>query len=161
MHKKERCFHHSYPTSGNFLIRTWYSSATAKLPAQSLREVITVRTRRTVNSGERGANRNNTTPEDAGNRDRNANSPKSLSKVRRMRLFATARFKTVWSSIPGESARTHATSCPMSRNASTTSRGKCSFAKNRMWFISQEPDILFPYVTIPSRTIDKRVYLAG
>ena len=67
----------------------------------------------------------------AGRRARHASSPKSLSKVMRMRSSRTARASTSASGAPGESARTDARSCPATRSAAIASPGKFSLAKNR------------------------------
>jgi hypothetical protein len=112
-------------------MRVLFSSATAKLPCQSVRLSSTSTILRVATSGPGHETRKRTTPQVAGNPHRNANSPKSLSSVTTKRPSAWARSRTVSSWAPGMSTRAQTTSCPLARRASTAGPGKFSFARIR------------------------------
>ncbi len=120
---------HGYPGGGNGLMRIRPGSTTEKWPAQSARLAIAAQTCAASWAEVPACNRNSTIPQPVGNPAWNAKSPKSLSKVRRIRCSATARDRTCGSVLAGASVRTQATSWPRARNASTASSGKFSFAK--------------------------------
>ena len=98
-------------------IRTRPGSITEKWPTQSFLDVTKPARRRPTSLGFCRGMRNNTTPHVPGNGDALANSPKSLSKVSRIRSSRAARASTSGSPVPGASILTHATSCPADRSA--------------------------------------------
>ena len=75
---------------------------------------------------------NSTTPHVLGNADALASSPKSLSKVSRMRPSRAAHARTSASLIPGAAILIHTTSCPAAASAVTVVPGKFSLARKRM-----------------------------
>ena len=91
------------PYFWRFLILTLSSSTTLKCPYQSSRRAIAIKTFSATIALEGALIRNKMMPVVAGNCERKANSPKSLSKVKRIRFSAWARLNTWGSEMPGES----------------------------------------------------------
>jgi len=116
---------------GRDLMRTRPGSTTEKCPAQSSRLPMMLAMAGPTSAGEGIGIRNRTMPAVAGNPERQASSPKSLSKVRRTRFSRMACANTSESELPGASVRIQARSCPATRTALTASPGKFSFARKR------------------------------
>ena len=113
-------------------MRTRSGSITEKCPAQSERPPTRF-ARRTPTSPEDGIERrNNTTPQASGRPAPRAISPKSLSKVKIIRLSRAAHRKISLSEMPGAIVPIETTSCPACTRASTAAPGKFSSARKRM-----------------------------
>src|SRR5882672_2246943 len=67
-----------------------------------------------------------------GSTDALASSPKSLSKVSRIRSSRTAHASTSGSLLPGAAVLIHTTSLPAASSAATAAPGKFSLARKRM-----------------------------
>src|SRR5215813_6048845 len=67
-----------------------------------------------------------------GNAVRRASSPKSLSKVSKMRSSLAAHAKTSGSAMPGAAVLIQTTSCPATRRAVTAAPGKFSLERERI-----------------------------
>ena len=76
--------------------------------------------------------RNSTTSHTEGKLEPLANSPKSLSKVSRIRCSGAANASTSASAAPGASILTQTTSCPAASRAAITAPGKFLSARKRM-----------------------------
>jgi hypothetical protein len=109
-------------------------STTEKCPDQSSRDIRTSAMILPTPAGPSAGKRNSKIPQLAGNPERHASSPKSLSKVRSTRASSRPRASTSSSVIPGASVRIQTTSCPNVRSAVTASPGKFSSARNRIGF---------------------------
>src|SRR5437868_14268196 len=72
------------------------------------------------------------TPHVDGRDDRLASSPKSLSKVRRVRCSRAAHASTAGSLVPGAAILSQTISCPAASRAATAAPGKFSLARKRM-----------------------------
>jgi hypothetical protein len=107
-------------------------STTEKCPDQSSRDIRTSAMILPTPAGPSAGKRNSKIPQLAGNPERHASSPKSLSKVRSTRASSRPRASTSSSVIPGASVRIQTTSCPNVRSAVTASPGKFSSARNRI-----------------------------
>src|SRR6266545_878447 len=94
---------------GSGVIRMRSGSTTEKWPDQSSRLSRAPTTIEARRDGLSAATRRSTIPEAAGSLNRNANSPKSLSKVTTMRSSLAALRRTSLSALPGASARIHPT----------------------------------------------------
>ena len=116
----------------NGRIRTRPGSMTEKQPAQSSRTRIRLAICRPASLGFGVGVRSKMTPQDGGSDDPLANSPKSLSKVKRIRSSRTAQSRTWWSGIPGATVLTQMTSWPAAKSPSTAEPGKFSPARNRV-----------------------------
>src|SRR4029450_5389086 len=75
---------------------------------------------------------NKTTPHERGSADPLASSPKSLSKVNRMRSSRAAHASTSGSVVLGAAIRTQTTSCPAASRTVTAAPGKFSLARKRL-----------------------------
>src|SRR5713226_7960295 len=113
-------------------IRMRPGSMTEKWPAQSSRDATMLLSRDPISPGFGIGMRNSTTPHVSGNADALASSPKSLSKVSRMRSSRVAHASTSGSLIPGVTFLTHTTSCPAAMSAVTAVPGKFSLARKRI-----------------------------
>lgn len=102
---------------GRDLLRTRPGSMTKNCPAQSSRPSKMLTMTVPTSAGDGMGRRNRTMPQDAGRPALQASSPKSLSKVRRIRFSRTARSNTSPSRLPGASVRTQARLCPAARNS--------------------------------------------
>src|ERR1700730_16912656 len=120
------------PRQANARIRTRPGSTTEKCPAQSSRAVIRSVRRAPTSLGFGIAMRNNTTPRVAGSADARASSPKSLSKVSRIRASRAAQARTSGSPVPGAAVVSQTTSWPADRSVDTAAPGKFSLARNRI-----------------------------
>jgi len=117
-------------------IRTRPGSMTEKLPVQSSRALISAASRSPASSGFGIGIRINTTPQVRGSTDPRANSPKSLSKVSKIRCSRAAPCQylgasTSGSGMPGATVLTHTTSCPAAAREATATAGKFSLARKR------------------------------
>jgi len=112
--------------------RTRPGSMTEKWPAQSSRAVIRSARRCPTSSGPGIGMRNRMMPHPAGKAAALANSPKSLSKVRRIRPSLAAHDSTSGSLAPGAAVLTHNMSCPADRSRATAAPGKFSLARSRI-----------------------------
>ena len=92
---------------GNRVIRIRFSSTTEKCPAQSEREARAFTATRATDAGALSEILKRTTPLVAGRPERKANSPKSLSKVNRIRFSDSARDKTCSSGLLSAPTRRH------------------------------------------------------
>jgi len=123
--------HSASPTSwrrasgyrGNGRMRMRPGSISAKWPGKSSRPETIYAMVLPAAAGGGGGRRKRMTPQATGRPSRHANSPKSLSKVRGIRLSLMARTRTSRSELPGASLRTQATSWPAARKAVTASPG--------------------------------------
>ena len=97
-------------TDGSVRSRTLISSTTANCPCQSSRESIIATTMSTRRFKSSIGSRSRMIPQVAGNDHRNANSPKSLSNVTRIRSRWIANSITCVSVIPGGISETLFTS---------------------------------------------------
>ncbi len=113
-------------------IRMRPGSMTEKWPTQSARDASSCTKRAPTSPGFGIGIRNSTTPHAAGRADALANSPKSLSKVRRTRCSRTAHSRTTASLTPGATSLTETISCPAASSAATAVPGKFSLARNRI-----------------------------
>jgi hypothetical protein len=104
---------------------------TEKLPGQSSRAVISAASRSPASSGFGIGIRSNTTPLVRGSADPLASSPKSLSKVSKIRWSRAAHASTSGSGMPGATILTHTTSCPAAAREATAAAGKFSLARKR------------------------------
>ena len=120
------------PDFGQRVMRILSSSMTEKCPAQSPLNSSAAAARPATPAGEDAFRRNRMTPAVAGSPKRKASSPKSLSKVMMIRASACARARTSRSAIPGASALTQTTSCPLPLGSLTASPGKFSSARMRI-----------------------------
>ncbi len=118
-----------YFLPGSGVIRNRLSSMTEKCPAQSSRLSRTATATSATCAAEGALMRNKMMPAEEERPRRKANSPKSLSKVIKIRCSEAARFTTSSSGLPGESVRAQNTSCPRARSASTAAPGKFSLAR--------------------------------
>src|SRR5882757_5271986 len=105
---------------------------TEKEPAQSSRAVIRSASRCPTLPGLGIGMRSKTTPHVRGSADPLASSPKSLSKVSRMRSSRAAHASTSGSVVPGAATLTQTTSCPAASRAVTAAPGKFSLARKRI-----------------------------
>src|ERR1700726_325491 len=107
-------------------------SMTEKWPAQSSRDVIMLPSRDPISPGFGIGMRNSTTPPVLGSADALASSPKSLSKVSRVRSSRIPHASTSGSLIPGAAFLTHTTSYSAAMSAATALLGKFSLARKRI-----------------------------
>jgi len=105
---------------------------TQKFPLRSGCDFTSAKATSAASSGDSGMSRNRTTPLPAESPRRKTSSPKSLSKVKRIRWPSEQRPATSSSAMPGHSSATENISQPALRSASRAGRGKFSSAKNLM-----------------------------